>query len=48
MYASTHGLIDRIELPAPTLACIRRGGARLDEFQIDGLVRMRGRKLMLI
>jgi cephalosporin hydroxylase len=47
MYASTYDLIDGIEI-RPALACIRRGGAKLSEFQIDGLMRLRGKKLTFI
>jgi hypothetical protein len=47
LYASTHDLIANVETK-PALACIRRGGAKIGELQIDKLLRMRGKKLTLI
>lgn len=47
LYASTHDLIRGVET-RPTLACIQRGAAKLGEFQIDKLLRMRGKTLTLI
>jgi hypothetical protein len=47
MYASTPGLIERIEV-LPALVLLKRGVAKRGDFKIDELIRMRGKKLTLI
>ncbi len=47
MYASTPGLIDRIEV-LPALVLLKRGVAKRGDFKIDELIKMRGKKLTLI
>jgi hypothetical protein len=48
MYASTRGYIRRMEFPAPALMCAWRDSASLGRFELDKLIRMRGKTLTLI
>jgi len=47
LYASTHDIITLVET-RHAFACVRRGGAKLGELNIDKLLRVRGKKLTLI
>lgn len=48
MYASTRGYIRKMEFLAPALMCIWRDAAALGRFDLDKLIRMRGKTLTLI